>query len=153
VLLTYFSSSFIKIKELGLIFDWVLGTKLIEICFGTKSKIYSDSASFEPGGLYPVERANVGLPPRSRREGLVVVLHGKPLNVPSFNVVLQGISRYSVFLPREAPGCTINKLMLSSGHPRPTVVEVFPKPEMRKNSKESFAEVHKNGNLNNRTGV
>jgi hypothetical protein len=43
--------------------------------------------------------------------------------------------------------------MLSSGHPGPTVVEVFPKLEMRKNSKESFIELHKNGNLKNRIGV
>jgi hypothetical protein len=43
--------------------------------------------------------------------------------------------------------------MLSSGHPRPTVVEIFLEPEMRKNFKESFTEVHKNNNLKNRIGV
>jgi hypothetical protein len=43
--------------------------------------------------------------------------------------------------------------MLSSGHPGPIVVEIFPEPEMRKDSKESFIEVHKNGNLKNRIGI
>jgi hypothetical protein len=43
--------------------------------------------------------------------------------------------------------------MLSSNHPRPTVVEIFPKPKTGKNSKERLAKVHKNGNLKNRVGV
>jgi hypothetical protein len=43
--------------------------------------------------------------------------------------------------------------MLSSSHPRPTVVKIFPKPEMRKNSKERLAKMHKNDNLKNRIGV
>jgi hypothetical protein len=43
--------------------------------------------------------------------------------------------------------------MLSSIHPEPTTVEVFPKPEMRRNSKESLAEVNKHINLKNRIGV
>jgi hypothetical protein len=83
-------------------------------------------------------------------EGLVVVLHGKPLKAPSFNVVLQGDIKILYFpAPTKLQAGTTNKLMLSSGHPGLTVVEVFPKPEMRKDSKESFAEVHKNGNLKN----
>ena len=44
-------------------------------------------------------------------------------------------------------------LMLSSGHPRPTVVEIFLEPEMRKDSKKIFEEVHENGNLKNRIGI
>jgi glycerol-3-phosphate dehydrogenase len=40
-------------------------------------------------------------------------------------------------------------LMLSSSHPGPTVVEIFSKPEMRKNSKESLTEVNIHGNLKN----
>jgi hypothetical protein len=43
--------------------------------------------------------------------------------------------------------------MLSSSHPRPIVVEILPKPKMRKNPKESFVEVNKHGNLKNRIGV
>jgi hypothetical protein len=43
--------------------------------------------------------------------------------------------------------------MLSSSHLEPVVVEILPKLEMRKNSKESFAEVNKNNNLKNRVGV
>jgi hypothetical protein len=83
-----------------------------------------------------------------------VVLHGKPLKAPSFNDVLQGDIKIFYFLtPTKLQAGTTNKLMLSFGHPGPTVVEVFPKPKMRKNSKESFAEVHKNGNLKNRIGV
>jgi hypothetical protein len=83
-----------------------------------------------------------------------VVLHGKPLKAPSFNAILQGDIKILYFpAPTKLQAGTINKLMLSSDHPGLTVVEIFPKPKMRKNSKESFAEVHKNGNLKNRIGV
>jgi hypothetical protein len=48
---------------------------------------------------------------------------------------------------------TANKLMLSSSHPRPTVVEILSKLKMRKNSKESFTEVNKHDNLKNKIEV
>jgi hypothetical protein len=83
---------------------------------------------------------DVRLPPRSGREGLVVVLHGKPLEALSLNVVIQrdiGILNLPTLAKFHAS--TTNKVMLSSSHPGPTVIEVLPKPKMRKNSKESFA--------------
>jgi hypothetical protein len=114
-----------------------------------------DSVSSEPvGDSVQLGVANVGLPPRSRREGLVVVLHGKPLKVPSFNVVLKGDVKvlYSP-APTKLQTGTTNKLMLSSGHTGPIVVKLSPKPKVGQNSKERLAKVHKNGNLMNIVGV
>ena len=83
-----------------------------------------------------------------------MVLYGKPLEAPSLNTVLQRDVKILNF-PASAKfqASTANKLMLSSNHPELTMVEVLPKPKMRKNSKESFAEVNKHGNLKNRIGV
>jgi hypothetical protein len=53
----------------------------------------------------------------------------------------------------EVPGCTANKLMLSSSHLGPTMVEVLTKPKMRKNSKESFTKMNTHNNLKNKTRV
>jgi hypothetical protein len=87
-------------------------------------------------------------------EGLVLVLHGKPLKEPPFNAVLQrDIKVFDFSAPTKLQAGTTNKLMLSSGHPGPTVVEIFPKPEMRKNTKESLAEVNKHNNFKNKIGV
>jgi hypothetical protein len=97
---------------------------------------------------------DVRLPPRSGREGLVVFLHGKPLKAPSLDTVLQrDIEIFILPSTAKLQASTANKLMLSFSHPGSTVVEILPKPEMRKNSKESFIEVNKNGNLKNRIGV
>jgi hypothetical protein len=83
-----------------------------------------------------------------------VVLHGKPLKAPSLNTVLQrDIKIFNFPAPTKFQTSIANKLMLSSSHPGPAVVEVLPKPKMRKNSKESFAEVNKHDNLKNRIGV
>jgi hypothetical protein len=83
-----------------------------------------------------------------------VVLHGKPLKVPPLNAVLQrDIKVFDFSAPTKLQAGTTNKLMLSLGHPRPTVVEIFPKPKMRKNSKERLTEMNKHGNLKNRVGV
>jgi hypothetical protein len=82
-----------------------------------------------------------------------VVLHGKPLKAPSLNTVLQrDIKIFNFPAPTKFQAGTTNKLMLSSSHPGPTVVEVLPKPELRKNSKKSFTEVNKHGKLKNRIG-
>jgi hypothetical protein len=83
-----------------------------------------------------------------------VVLHGKPLEAPSFNAYLErDIEILNLPTSAEFQASTTNKLMLSSSHPGPTVVEELPKPKMRKNSKESLVEVNKHGNLKNRIGV
>jgi hypothetical protein len=43
--------------------------------------------------------------------------------------------------------------MLPSSHPGPTVIEVPPEFEMRKNSKKSLAQMYENGKLKNRVRV
>jgi hypothetical protein len=83
-----------------------------------------------------------------------VVLHGKPLKAPSLNTIVQrDIKIFDFPAPMKLQAGTTNKLMLSSSHPGPIVVEVFPNPEMRKNSKESFTDVNKHDNLKKRIGV
>jgi shikimate kinase len=83
-------------------------------------------------------------------ERFVVVIHGKPLKAPSFNAILQGdVKIFDFPTPTKLQAGTTNKLMLSSSHPGPTVVEIFSKPEMRKNSKESLTEVNRHDNLKN----
>jgi hypothetical protein len=81
-----------------------------------------------------------------------VVLHDKPLKAPSLSTVLQrDIKIFNLPASAKFQASTTNKLMLSSSHPGSTVVEILPKPKMRKNSMETFAEV--NANLKNRIGV
>jgi hypothetical protein len=63
-----------------------------------------------------------------------VVLHGKPLKTPSLNTILQrNIKIFDFPAPTKFQASIANKLMLSSSHPGLTVVEVLPKPKMRKN--------------------
>jgi hypothetical protein len=105
-------------------------------------------------GLCPAGHSDVRLPPWSGREGLVVILHGKPLEAPSLNTVLpQDVKIFNFPASVMFQASTTNKLMLSSSHPGPTVVEVLPKPKMRNNSKESFAKMNKHSNLKNIFGV
>jgi hypothetical protein len=88
------------------------------------------------------------------REGLVVVLHGRPLEESSFNAILQrDIKIFDFPTSAKLQASTANELVLSSSHPGPTVVEVLPKPKMRNNPKEGFAEMNKHGNLKNKIGV
>jgi hypothetical protein len=83
-----------------------------------------------------------------------VVLHGEPLEVPSFNAVLDGDVKVLYFPPPvKLQTGTTDKLMLSSSHTGPTMVKISPKPKVGKNSKERLAEVHENGNLKNRVGI
>jgi hypothetical protein len=50
-----------------------------------------------------------------RREGLVVVLHGKPLKAPSFNAILQrDIKIFDFPALTKLQAGTTNKLMMSS---------------------------------------
>jgi hypothetical protein len=73
-----------------------------------------------------------------------VVLHGKPLKASPLNTVLQrDIEVFNLPTSAKLQASTSNKLMLSSGHPGPVVVEILLKPEVRKNSKESFTEVNR----------
>jgi hypothetical protein len=43
--------------------------------------------------------------------------------------------------------------MLPSSHPGPTMIKVFPKPKVWKNSKESFVKMNKHDNLKHKIGI
>ena len=83
-----------------------------------------------------------------------MVLHCKPLEAPSLNIVFQGdvkILNFSASTNLQAS--TSNKLMLSSSHPGPTVVKVLPKPKVRKNPKEDLTKMNIHSNLKYRIGI
>jgi hypothetical protein len=83
-----------------------------------------------------------------------VVLHDKPFQAPSFDAILEwdvevvGLPPMA-HLQTRAP----HKLVLPSDHPRPAVVQVLPYAEVWQNTKESFAQVNKNINLQNGIGI
>jgi hypothetical protein len=69
-----------------------------------------------------------------------VILHGKPLKAPSFNVVLEGDIEVFYFPPlAKLQTGTTDKLMLSSGHTGPTVVKIPLEPKVRNDSKKGLA--------------
>jgi hypothetical protein len=73
-----------------------------------------------------------------------MIFHSKPLKAPSLNVVFQSnVEVLSLPASAKFQASTSNKLMLPSSHPGPTMVKVFPKPKVWKNSKESFAKMNK----------
>jgi hypothetical protein len=43
--------------------------------------------------------------------------------------------------------------VLPTSHPSPTMIQVLPQAEVRKNSKVGFAQMNKNRNLQNRVGI
>jgi hypothetical protein len=49
--------------------------------------------------------------------------------------------------------CTTNKLVLPPSHLRPTMIQILPKSEMRKNSEVGLAQMHKDRNLQDRIGI
>jgi hypothetical protein len=69
-----------------------------------------------------------------------VILHGKPLKAPSFNVVLEGDIKVFYFPPlAKLQTGTIDKLMLSYGHTGSTVVKIPLEPKVRNDSKKGLA--------------
>jgi hypothetical protein len=83
-----------------------------------------------------------------------VILHGEPLEAPSLDAVLEGDIKVFYFPPpAKLQTGTTDKLMLSPGHTRPTVVKIPPEPKVGKDSKKSLAQVHENGNLKNGVGI
>jgi hypothetical protein len=69
-----------------------------------------------------------------------MILHDEPFQAPSLDVVLEwDVEIVSLppmtHLQTHAP----HKLVLPSDHPRPTVVQMLPKAEVRQNTKEGFA--------------
>jgi hypothetical protein len=80
-----------------------------------------------------------------------MILHGKPFKAPSLNTIFQrNIEVFSFPASTKFQTSTSDKLMLPFGHPRLTMVKVFPKPKVWENSKE---EVDKHGDLKHRIGI
>jgi hypothetical protein len=104
--------------------------------------------------LCPARHSNIGLSPRSSGKRFVMILHGEPFEVPSLNTIFQrNIKIFSLPASVKFQTSTSNKSMLPSGHSRPTMVKVLPKPKVWKNSKESFTKVDKHNNLKRRIGI
>jgi hypothetical protein len=56
-----------------------------------------------------------------------VVLHNEPLKAPTFDAVLERNVEVLCFpSPAKLQARATNKLVLSPGHPGPTVIKVFP---------------------------
>jgi hypothetical protein len=68
-----------------------------------------------------------------------MILHDEPFHAPSLDVVLEWDVEVvslppTAHLQARAP----HQLVLPSGHPRPTVVQILPKAKVRQNTKEGF---------------
>jgi hypothetical protein len=68
-----------------------------------------------------------------------VILNDKPLQAPSFNVVFEGDVKIislpsAAHLQARAP----HQLMLSSGHPRVTMIQIFPQSKVWQDAKKSL---------------
>jgi hypothetical protein len=68
-----------------------------------------------------------------------VILNDKPLQAPSLDAVLEGDVEV-ISLPSAAhlQARTPHQLMLSSGHPRATVIQIFPQSKVWQDAKESL---------------
>jgi hypothetical protein len=87
-------------------------------------------------------------------EGLVVVLHNEPLKAPPFDAVLERNVEVLCFPPPvKLQTRAANKLVLSLGHPRPTVIKIFLETKVGKNPKKGLTQMNENGNLKNGIGV
>jgi hypothetical protein len=83
-----------------------------------------------------------------------MILHSKPLEAPSLNVVFQrNVEILSFTASAKFQASTSNKLMLPSSHPGPAMVKILPKPKVWKNSKESFTKMNKHSKLKHRIGI
>jgi hypothetical protein len=83
-----------------------------------------------------------------------VVFHNKPLKAPPFNAILERNVEVLCLPPAaHLQTCTTNELVLPPSHPRPTMIQILPESEMRKNSEVGLAQMHKNRNLQDRIGI
>jgi hypothetical protein len=83
-----------------------------------------------------------------------VGFHNKPLKAPPFNVILEGNVEVFCLPPAvHLQTCTTNKLVLPPSHHRPTMIQILPESEMRKNSKVGLAQMHKDRNLQDRIRI
>jgi hypothetical protein len=83
-----------------------------------------------------------------------MIFNDKPLHAPSFDTVLEWDVKVvslppTAHLQARAP----YQLMLPSGHPRPTMVQILPQAKVWQNAKKSFTQVNKDRNLQNGIGV
>jgi hypothetical protein len=68
-----------------------------------------------------------------------VILNDKPLQAPSFNAVLEGdVEIISLPSSTHLQARTPHQLMLSSGHPRATLIQIFPQSKVWQDAKESL---------------
>jgi hypothetical protein len=68
-----------------------------------------------------------------------MIFHNTPLQAPSFDAVFEWDVKIIGFPPvahlqARAP----YQLVLTSGHPRATVIQIFPQAKMRQNAKKSL---------------
>jgi hypothetical protein len=69
-----------------------------------------------------------------------VILNDKPLQALALDAVLEGdVEVTSLPSAAHLQARTPHQLVLSPGHPRPTVVQILPKAKVRQNAEESFA--------------
>jgi hypothetical protein len=87
-------------------------------------------------------------------KGLAVILYDEPLEVPPLDAILQGDVEVICFPPTTQfqTGAT-NKLVLSSSHAGPTMIQILPEAEMGKNPEIGLTQMNKNGNLQDRIRV
>jgi hypothetical protein len=77
-----------------------------------------------------------------------MILHGKPLEAPSLDTVLQwNVKLFSFPTSAKLQTGTSDQLMLPPSHSRLTMVKVLPQAKMWKNSQEGFVEVYKHDNF------
>jgi hypothetical protein len=69
-----------------------------------------------------------------------MILHDEPFQAPSLDVVLEwDVEVVSLPPTTHLQACAPHQLVLPSGHPRPTVVQILPKAKVGQNSKKGFA--------------
>jgi hypothetical protein len=83
-----------------------------------------------------------------------MIFYNKPLQAPSFDAFLEWDVKVFCLPPTvHLQTRTTHELVLPPGHPRPTMIRVFPQTKVRKNSKVGFTQMNKNRNLQNRVGI
>jgi hypothetical protein len=73
-------------------------------------------------------------------ERIPIILNYEPLQAPSLDTILErDLEIFSLPPTAHLQAGTPNQLMLSPGHPRATMIQVFPQPEMWKHAEKGFA--------------
>jgi hypothetical protein len=83
-------------------------------------------------------------------ERVAVVFYDEPLKTPPFDIVLErNIDILHFLSPAKLQTSAADELVLSPGHPGPTVIKIFPKSKVGENPKKGLAQMYENGNLQN----